>query len=258
VKISNAGTDFFRIAEPASNSPLSGQNVSFYPEITPAFGVFGQDTMPVNNRMSDRTPHLTDLNTPSPVSRKIYELVMQLTNTFITLPKGHHAKVTSSKIDQADSFFTSPNVQIFIQTYFHHFHPHFSVIHRPSFDIKTTSPRLLLAVSLAGSLYMSLSHDIGRGKGLLDLAEEFIFRDATLKRVAKGSSNNEVNDAANDAAGVCESSLEILQAAFIIVVLQNWEGNKAAQRRARVDRLQQLVSVRDIPPIFRWPDFGFG
>jgi hypothetical protein len=246
-------TDFFRVAEPASNSPLSGQNVSFYSEITPPFNVFGPDTVPLNNRIPERNQYLTDPNPQSPVSRKIYELVMQLTNTFITLPKGHYAKATSVKIDQAGTFFTSSNLQIFIQTYFHHFHPHFSVIHRPSFDIKTASPRLLLAVCLAGALYVSLSHDEGRGRSLLDLAEEFIFRDAALKRVAKGSSTTETNGDANGATDMCESNLEVLAAGFIIVVLQNWEGNKAAQRRARIDRLQQLVSVCDMfLPFLAW------
>jgi hypothetical protein len=235
-------TDYYRATGSASNSPHSSHNVAFYPEINPIFGAFSHDTIPINNRIPEITQDSSDPNALSPVSRKIYELVMQLTNTFITLPKGHYAKAASVKIDQANTFFASSNVQIFIQTYFHHFHPHFSVVHRPSFNMKTASQRLLLAVCLAGSLYSPLSHDIGRGKSLLDLAEEFIFCDAAFKRAAKGNLTNE----GVSTTTACESSLEILQAGFIIVVLQNWEGNKAARRRARIDRLQQLVSVRDI------------
>ena len=226
MKHADANTDISQILEQAStNSPLSGQNVSFYPEITPSLGFFGQDPMAVKNRFLDRNQNLTETNKHSPISRKIYELVMQLTNTFIALPKGHHAKAASAQIDQVDTFFTPSNVQIFIQTYFHHFHPHFSIIHRPSFDMKTASPRLLLAVCLAGSVYTSFSHDVGRGKSLLDLAEEFIFREPALKRIANGDSIGESDNVATDFAA-CESNLEILQAAFIIVVLQSWEGNK--------------------------------
>lgn len=233
--------------------------MSVYPEVSPVFGVFGQDRMSVNTILPDRNQYLAEPNTQSLESRSVYELVTQLTNTFITLPKGHHAKASSTKIDQADTFFSLPNVHIFIQTYFHHFHPHFSVIHRPSFDLKTASPRLLVAVCLAGSLYMSLSDDVARGRNLLDLAEDFIFRDATLKRVAKGRPSTESkNDVANDSTGACESSLEILQAAFIIVILQNWEGNNAAQRRARIERMQQLVSVCGFVFIFSCLGFGPG
>lgn len=197
--------------------------------------------MPTNTRMPETTQNLPESNALSSASRKVYELVMQLTNAFITLPKGHYAKTASMKIDQVDTFFTSSNVQVFIQTYFHHFHAHFSIVHRPSFNIETASLRLLLVVCLAGSLYSSLSHDISRGKTLLDLAEDFIFRDAALKRLAKGNFSSE----AILADGICESNLEILQAGFLILVLQNWEGNPAARRRARIDRLHQLISVYD-------------
>ncbi|KAJ4345200.1 uncharacterized protein N0V89_011329 [Didymosphaeria variabile] len=239
-----ADPDSLLVSERASNSPLGGPIVSTYRDMSPVFGVFRQDVMPANNEVLGRNMRLNEPHAQSVESVRIYELVTQLTNTFITLPKGHHAKASSSRIDQADTFFTVSNVTSFIQTYFHHFHPHFTIIHRPSFDLKTVSPRLLVAVCLAGSLYMSTLHDIGRGKSFLDLAEEFIFRDTLLRRAARGRPFNEgTNNVANDSAVACASSLQTMQAALIIVLLQNWEGNLAAQRRARSDGVQQLISL---------------
>lgn len=260
-----------------THSPLGAQYAAFYSELSPSFGIFGQSTAPVNHSMPETAQDLSDYTVPNlnsarlrgfgqtsmptnhrfsettldlpdpapgnPMSRRVYEVVVQLTNTYITLPKGHFAKVPSTKIAQADSFFTLSNVQAFTQTYFHHFHPHFSVIHRPSFDSTKASTRLLLAVCLAGSLYSSVPHNVARCKSFLDLAEEHIFADIALRRLAKGAKRRETDGTRLQDPDAC---LEVLQAGLVIVLLQNWEGSKAAQRRARLDRLQQLVSVSRI------------
>jgi hypothetical protein len=221
-----------------ANAPRNTSNSSSMYELSPtASGVIGQASLPnaVPTERSFRGMQESSA-LPNLVARRIRELVMQLTDTYITLTKGHPMRSPEAKIGQADRFFTVTNVRVFIETYFHHFHPNLPIIHRASFDINSTSPRLLLALCLAGSSYTSLSNAITIGRSLLDLAEEFIFRHIIFKSPSK--ERFIPGDISKYAA-----HLEVLQAAVIIITLQQWEGNEKAQRRARTERHNTIVSV---------------
>lgn len=191
-------------------------------------------------RDSPDSSHSSSL--PDPTRRRLNELVMQLTDIYITLPKGHAARAPSVRMKEADKFFTVLNFHVFTQTYFHHFYPHCPVIHRPSFNSSTAAHGLILVVCLAGAFYSSLQDSITMARSLLDLAEEFIFQNPCFQQNSRSKFSGE---ALEDSTEV----LETLQAALTITILQNWEGNEAARRRIRTHRFGALVSVCSPPAI---------
>lgn len=139
-------------------------------------------------------------------------------------------------MESIDSFFTVSNLRTFSQTYFHHFYPHCPIFHRPSFDLKTLSLRLILVIYLAGALYSSLEDAILMARSFLDLAEEYVFRNPYFEQLGKRHCRKEpMQD--------CESHLQAVQAEVSITFLQNWEGNDPARRRIRMERFSSIVSV---------------
>jgi hypothetical protein len=213
----------------APNPPLLDDSYS------QGFNVSGQDSLfdPRSGPLTGGSPDSTGL--PDPMRRRLSELAMQLTDTFITLPKRHWARTTSAKIQDADKFFTLSNFQLFTQTFYHHFFPQCPIIHRPSCNLKIASLRLVLVICLAGALYSSLPEAIATAQSLLDLAEEYVFRNACFQELSKGKgSADQIQD--------CDAKLEAIQSAVVITFLQNWEGNEAARRRGRTERFNTIIS----------------
>lgn len=187
--------------------------------------------------MSGHTPTSSNSTQASdPLKRRLKELVMELMDIYISLPKDHYARFPDVRMKDAGTFFTMSNFHLFSQTFFHHFHPHCPLLHKPSFDPNSAPLHLLLVVCLGGALYSSLSDAISIANSLLDLAEELIFRNFYLERHNKGHLPNEQ-------AGNSIPHLQDIQAALSISFLQNWEGNRAARHRIRVDRFPGIVSV---------------
>ncbi|EOD43913.1 putative zinc c2h2 type domain containing protein [Neofusicoccum parvum UCRNP2] len=166
---------------------------------------------------------------------RLRELVMRLTDAYISLPRDHAARA-SVRVEDAYSFFTPPNLRTFMHTYFHHFHPHCPITHRPSFDARTASLPLVLVVCLAGALYSSCPDDATVARSLLGLAEECVFGDPCFRQLANRPAG------ARSAQGSGAVYLQAVQAAVILVCVQNIEGDAATRRRIRTTRLDALAA----------------
>jgi hypothetical protein len=200
------------------------------------FNVSGQGSLfdPRSGPLPGGSPDSTGLS--DPMRRRLSEPAMQLTDTFITLPKCPWARTTSVKIQDADKFFTLSNFQLFTQTFYHHFFPQCPIIHRPSCNLKIAFLRLVLAICFVGAMYSSLLEAIATAQSLLDLAEEYVFRNVCFQELSKGKgSADQIQD--------CDAKLEAIQSAVVITFLQNWEGNEAARRRGRAERFNTIISV---------------
>ncbi|KAH9207919.1 hypothetical protein DL95DRAFT_481807 [Leptodontidium sp. 2 PMI_412] len=170
------------------------------------------------------------------IERRLNELIMRLTDLYINLPKGHHARASTVGIESAGLFFTKSNLRIFLQTYFHHFYPHCPLLHIPSFDFGTASISLLLVIYLAGAIYSSLQDELILAQNFFDLAEEYIFQDQLFGQLKRGNLDK---SASHDSS----NALQTMQAAVSIIFLQNWGGNDVARRRIRTERFNRLVSA---------------
>ncbi|KAL2112931.1 hypothetical protein VUR80DRAFT_6053 [Thermomyces stellatus] len=143
------------------------------------------------------------------------------------LPSGeYHFDVAT-----AHEVLTPANMRTHIAAYFRFTNPYYPTVHRPTFEIETAPPVLLIALFLCGSLYRG---DKDRDyRGLYNLAEEYAFTKLGMA-VERHAAHGAV--AAKDAVAV-------LQAATLIHSLQ-WIINCASSRRRNWDlRLPALVAA---------------
>ncbi|KAF5583990.1 C2H2 transcription factor [Fusarium pseudocircinatum] len=155
-----------------------------------------------------------------------------------------HASSQRSELDWSNSrelscsrFFSPRNVELFLTLFFHIWHPNWPVFHRPTFDPTVKSPKLIAALSLIGaSLSPDRKHQ-DQAMMWLEIVENWIFQDPDF---------NEDSIAQTDDGGQAfevRKRLEILQAAYGILLLMNWEGDTKMRLRARRTRFPDIVFV---------------
>ncbi|TGO50934.1 hypothetical protein BOTNAR_0374g00040 [Botryotinia narcissicola] len=122
--------------------------------------------------------------------------------------------------------FTTTNFETFVQAYFLHLHQFYPIVHRPSFDCETACLPLLLAIFLFGSLCSAPSDSTLSARKVFDVAEEYIFNHPTMQQLHHS----------NSTCVSPEETIGVLQAAFIIEVVQNGTNNVETRRRLRIKR----------------------
>lgn len=130
----------------------------------------------------------------------------------------------------AQDVFTASNMKEFVATYFEQLADYYPIIHRPSFDCTRVSLPLLLSIFLFGSL-CSVPQDAALStRQFFDVSEEYIF--------------NALRELTRDGKRIPDSDeeLQILQAAFIMNIIQNGTNNETTRRRVRIHRHPSLVS----------------
>lgn len=141
----------------------------------------------------------------------------------------HRSSSTAhSAPDIARQVFTPQTLPAYISAYFQYFHPHFSFIHRPTFDIERVSLPLLLAVALAGSAQSPPTDDALSARHLYSVAEEYIF-DCLHDLVLKGVDTD-------------AKVIEIVQAAALINALLYSSRDKHITRIGLFTRFPVLFS----------------
>ncbi len=71
--------------------------------------------------------------------------------------------------------FTPSKISKLVNLYFEFWHPHCPILHQPSFNIDTTSPVMLLSVTLMGAMYSQVDQEVSTAKRILDLSELVVF-----------------------------------------------------------------------------------
>ncbi|KAH8591713.1 hypothetical protein B0O99DRAFT_631510 [Bisporella sp. PMI_857] len=135
--------------------------------------------------------------------------------------------------EQCLHFFRPSNLRKFLQLFWDEWYPHCPVIHRPTFNVLSTPVVLLIPMALMGACMSPDPQDVTTAKDWLEFGEEKVFSSAILSGEPVDSSqlDNE------------PPSLRVLQAAYIICILLNWEGTDIMKRRVRHQRFTALVSA---------------
>lgn len=163
------------------------------------------------------------------------EFAEHLTALSISLPREHPEHDPSINLALGLTILTTSNIQTFIRLYFHHWNHHSPIVHRGTFDITTASLPLLLVITLTGALFAWSPDDVILARNMLNIAEEFVFRDPSFCQLCSGVSPN----------GTFERrlALEALQAAFSITQLQFREGSVQKREYVRTFRFDQIIYV---------------
>ncbi|OAA70701.1 Fungal transcriptional regulatory protein [Cordyceps fumosorosea ARSEF 2679] len=130
---------------------------------------------------------------------------------------------------------SAANLRRLAATFFRLSHVHFPIVHVPSFRASSPSSRaLLLSLAVQGAFRSPPLDDVLAVRGLLRLAEEYVFR--------------ELHDALAATAPrppllPTPAALEALQAALVIVYLLAINNSVSSRRQSRVRRIPELAWV---------------
>ncbi|OJJ48010.1 hypothetical protein ASPZODRAFT_15457 [Penicilliopsis zonata CBS 506.65] len=171
----------------------------------------------------------------SALEYRLNEIVLQL-QFYSTIADSQQSQSQQAQQAQQtqlnpESIFTIANFSAFFSSYFHHFHRHLPVVHRPTCLPENVSPQLLLAVFLAGAIYTpSHEHSLAAAPRFLPAAEEYIF-------------SHPIFELPPGAADSFPDYIEILQAALIVECTQFGMNDMQTIRRIRTRRHPSLVSA---------------
>lgn len=169
------------------------------------------------------------------VNNKLTDDLMYHLHEFCdTLPAGHLQRSPNHNLTQGLELISPSNITKFVNIYFHHWNRHSPVVHRGTFDPEKTSLPLLFVIILTGALFSS-QNEAAKAKALLDLAEEFAFRNKPFEKLLAGSSP--IGDEEE------RVSRNALQATFSVAQLQLRESSASTRKNARLTRFGQIITV---------------
>jgi hypothetical protein len=149
----------------------------------------------------------------------------------------------------AAQLFTRANREAFVAAYFRHTHKDLPLIHRPSFDVDTTAPALVLLVFLCGAQYCPPRDCVLALPRFLRIADEWVFREVQarlqqfLRAEGEGEGEDPVQVLGGNAEGRERALHETLQAALLMQGLIFVVNDPAGRKRNWVTRRPALVDA---------------
>lgn len=137
---------------------------------------------------------------------------------------------------------TPHRVRRFVTMYRKMWHPNCPIIHIATFDIETTPLPLLASVLFMGAMYSVDTRELSAAKSLLDLIEVFVFGtdvfspDLEIKRAMMSHSATSIQS-------MDWLQFQSFQAAYLVVVVQSWAGNRLARDRNMEARFSEVIRV---------------
>lgn len=179
-----------------------------------------------------------------PMSLKSHEILASIKD--IVLQKSGRRTVTltwSSTIqDTCASFFSPSNIRRYLGLYWALWHPNVNIMHKPTFDPLSSKSFLLAAMCLIGACMSPDPADSGGARLWFNCVEELVF-----------NSDDFCDDAQAPTCRVTgqvqwrHEKLRALQAAYMVVLYQTWEGTDSSKRRIRRLRFSMVIAaIRDV------------
>ncbi|CAG8020163.1 unnamed protein product [Penicillium nalgiovense] len=170
---------------------------------------------------------------PSKLSNQLSEIMTELVDTSKSMGPGTAGTLNPLGFMELSTLLGVSNISASISAFFHSLHWHLPVVHFPTFDPGNISNPLLLSIFLSGATYTIPLDGGSLPSGLFDVAEEYIFRKiADLSTVASPKDQSHLL-----------STVQLLQSALIIEMLQFGQDNMQTRRRIRIVRHPCLVST---------------
>ncbi len=138
--------------------------------------------------------------------------------------------------DACLKFFTPPNLEKFLASYWRRWSFNCPIIHESSFERRSTRPELVMVMALIGASMSSRTQVIEEARTWLDVTGELIFSHPMLSR-------REDNVKASTQIYSEREKLEVLQSSLLISVLQHWEGGETSRKRVRNLQYTAVTSV---------------
>ena len=169
-----------------------------------------------------------------PLSLKSHEIITIVEEAVRVKPKNSSIGLTCSAVleDLCIAFFAPDRIRLNLELYFAVWHPNVNIVHKATFDYTTAKASLVAAMCIIGACVSPLESDRKAAWPWLDCVEEAVFRDEDLCYERETLTTLPPL-----------RCLQALQAAYMVCLFQNWEGDEAAKRRIRRFKYSIVVAV---------------
>lgn len=173
---------------------------------------------------------------------KTCEIVDQIKAITWNKPRGSKITISWSPLleQMCFDFFSPPNLRKFLELFWSSWYPNSPIIHRPTFNDAQCPCSLLLSMVLIGACMSPDSRDHAGANIWFNSLEEMIFSCDELFSEADPGDNWLERPAVR-------RRFELLQAAYFVCLLQNWEGSEESKRRIRRHRYSTVIAVSTWP-----------
>lgn len=130
-----------------------------------------------------------------------------------------------------------------VRRYFKHWHKHGPFLHEKSFDARHVAMPLLLAVFAVGGMYSKNASDVEQVRSLLDLIEYHVYTNLLPDEYKLLQQQNSASAGGDFYDSLLQNDIEVMQGAYLLIVLQVWTGNTPARKRARHQNFSRVVAM---------------
>ncbi|KAL4883187.1 hypothetical protein BJY04DRAFT_216488 [Aspergillus karnatakaensis] len=134
-------------------------------------------------------------------------------------------------------FFSPSNIRRYLEYFWSLWYPNCPIIHKPTFDIHSTPLTLLISMLLVGASFAPEESVHQNAKVWCNTAEEIVFADEHFRRAVSLGDGTEAD------SRLRRDALKALQAAYLMCLLQNWEGDDDSKRRIRRSRFSMVTAI---------------
>ncbi|KAK5057769.1 hypothetical protein LTR84_011770 [Exophiala bonariae] len=179
-----------------------------------------------------------------PMSLKSHEILASIKD--IVVHKGGRRTITldwSPTIqDACANFFSPSNIRRYLGLYWVLWHPNVNIMHKPTFNSSTSKPFLLAAMCLIGACMSPDPADSSGAKLWFNCVEELVFNSEDFCDDAEAPTCRDTGE-----VKWRHEKLRALQAAYMVLLYQTWEGTDSSKRRIRRLRFSMLIAaIRDV------------
>ena len=155
----------------------------------------------------------------------------------------HVAATTLEEIAQNLHFLLTPDrTRKFLDLYFQLFHPSYPILHQPTFVPGNVHISLLASVVLMGAMYSHDRRETFAAGRVLDIVEAFAFSGEAF--AAEHEIGNTLGSSMPSLDGnPNEMTVQQVQGAYLMTVLQYWAGSQMSRNRAVELRFNEIIMV---------------
>jgi Fungal specific transcription factor domain len=171
------------------------------------------------------------------------QFINELRRLWADLPSTSPGTSPKIPIDEALELLCPANIPRLITNYFEQWHQHSPVIHPGLFDPNETFSPLLLAVVLVGALYSSDERMVQSARGLITLAEHWVFGSQVFSELSSISKGGVKTSQFSEFA----TKFQAIQAAFVMSKILLREGDEDKTEYVRSVLFDRIIIVTHPP-----------
>lgn len=199
----------------------------------------GREQQHGSHRMAMESQWLTDT-----LCLKSHEIVTAIQDIVVHKPRQSSITLSWSPMvaEACTKFFSPANLHRFLALYWALWHPNVNIMHKATFHPPSSKAYLLATMALIGASVSTKPEDASAARQWFNCVEEIVFTSDDFCNDTETFTDRDTGQ-----IQVRQEKLRVLQAAYMVLLYQNWEGSDSSKRRVRRLRFSSVVAaVRDV------------